>query len=97
MIFTARENFKAEFIKNARLCKSCMKYLHECTALVVRWSNKKGRRASLAVCDEECWSNFDHNYWLERRAKKEIERGNNAEAMQCFDARVPKYQPTVLG
>ena len=89
-IFTARENFKSEFVKGNRHCESCLKSLHEKNALVIRWQNKKGG-GSLALCDDECWSNYDHNYWLERRAKKELDKGNIHDAERFYDSRLPKY------
>lgn len=95
MIFTARENFKTEFVAGYRRCESCLTSIHETNALVRRWTNKKSSNNSIAVCDEECWSNYDHNYWLERRAKKEINEGNDREAERFLGARLPKYQPSI--
>jgi hypothetical protein len=40
------------------------------TALVIRWSSKHDPNASIALCDDECWEIFDHNFWLERRVKR---------------------------
>jgi hypothetical protein len=62
-IFTARSNFKTEFITGHRRCQSCMQDTHGTNALVVRW---KSGKASLVLCDEECWSIYDHNFWLLR-------------------------------
>lgn len=89
-IFTARENFNLELIKGCRSCQSCNRSISGETALVNRWKNKKGEQ-SLIVCNEICWSNYDHNYWLERAADREYEAGHLPEAYELLDARLPKY------
>lgn len=90
-IFTARENFTREYIKGARQCQSCKRFIYEGKmALVNRWSNKRGVQ-SLVLCDETCWTNYDHNYWLERAAEKAFTAGRESEADELLDARLPKY------
>lgn len=86
-IFTARENFKDEFIQGHRQCQNCMKFLHHQVALVRQWNNKKGQQ-SIALCDDECWSTYDHNFWLERRAKQEYFAGNEDVAEVYYDSRL---------
>ena len=89
-IFTARENFKPEYIEGHRQCQSCDRHLHGKEALVVRWTNKRGEQ-SLAVCDETCWTNYDHNYWLERAAERMWNGDRESEAIELLDMRLPKY------
>jgi hypothetical protein len=85
-IFTARESFHLEFISGHRQCQSCHRVLHETTALVKRWNAKHDPNASLTVCDEQCWQDFDHNFWLE----KAFERTSDPQKEQEFlDARIP--------
>lgn len=86
-IFTARENFANEFIENTRHCASCMKPIHLQTALVGKWTNRKGQQ-SIALCNDECWSTYDHNFWLERRAKREYFAGNDDIAKLYYDSRL---------
>lgn len=89
-IFTARENFKSEFISGCRQCQSCNGFVSGATALVNRWTNKKGEQ-SLMVCNETCWENYDHNYWLERAAKREFNWGNEKKCDRLLAARLDVY------
>lgn len=69
-IFTARSNFKTEFIKGCRQCQNCHGFVEGKEALVVRWKGKGGKDASFILCNDECWEVFDHNFWLERAWKR---------------------------
>lgn len=72
LIFTARANFQEEKIKNQRLCQACGAGLQGRTALVVRWKNRRKQNASLAVCDDKCWQDFDHAFWSDKATKREV-------------------------
>lgn len=87
-IFTARENFKPEYIKGYRRCESCHMSLQGKTGLVVRWQNKRDKNASLALCDDECWQIYDHNFWLERAAKKKFMGDKEDECDELLGMRV---------
>lgn len=89
-IFTARGQFHREFISGCRQCQSCNRFISDDYALVNRWDNKRGGQ-SLVVCNETCWENYDHNYWLERAADKEFNANHLPEAYKLLDARLPKY------
>jgi hypothetical protein len=93
-VFTARSNFRSEHIKGNRLCHACGRPLQGAIALVTRWSSKKDKNASLAVCDEDCWQDLDHNFWLNRAAKKEWFAGHEEEAEEYWDSRLPVKQFT---
>lgn len=83
-VFTARSNFKTELITGNRRCQSCLESLKDKEGLVVRWSSKHDSNASIALCDDECWETFDHNFWLEKRfmrAKTEEEENEAIDAM----------------
>lgn len=90
-IFTARENFTEELVTGDRHCQSCMKSVCDKIALVNRWTTRKGKQGMLVVCNEECWSDYDHNYWLERAAKKADARGDRRTSDQMLHSRLPVW------
>ena len=59
----------------------------------MRWEAKRDLLASFALCDDECWSTYDHNFWLEQAYKR---TDDLAEQEQIINDLLPRTNTTEI-